>query len=884
MRRGGIKPASSSKVIASLGAISVSLAAAVPVYAQSAEDSGDTEQSQESEIVVTGSFIKRDAADSSLPIAVLDRGELESIGIINAVDYVKSATINTGSEFNADIFSQGGSTGTAQYNLRGLGLGSTLVLVNGRRAVLSGVTANNALQFIDINTLMPQIAIERVEILKEGASSLYGSDAVAGVVNNITRDDFVGGEVFFDYRDGQGSQRNIQVDAIAGFELGANTNLVLSASYVDQSRLLASDRPFAEVSSGVGSPGAFFPLAASGAPVGGPQSDPLCGVVAGTPSSFPGGPGVCNFDLAPFTDLVSDDERFLAMATLRHELASGTELFLDVNYSHRRTFRTGAPSFPGLRPLFVPLDHPRIGDAPVFAVPSPPLAQLRFFGRPLGFGFDPVNSVFEDDLFRISGGVKGDFSDNWSYDFALTYGVNDGFESTRNDVLFQELQDAITSGAFNPFATALDGTAPNSQAVIDSFRADADTDTKSRLFVAEGLVSGDVFEMGGGSAGVAIGAQYRRTSRVFDPNDLANAERFYFIIGAADSAGSQEAYAVFAEALFPFTDWLEVQTALRYEEYDTASVGGSLDPKISVLIRPNEAISLRGSFSTAFRAPQIPQLNEQTISTGGVFDPIAGQVLFPPVRSVGNPNLLPEEANTYNLGATFKPLSGLSFEVDYWRFEYDNLITAENPTAVVIADPFGPQVLRSAGNVLQEVTVNLINAPSLETDGLDFALRYETSLGDSSDTIGLYATATHILNYDLVAAAGQASQDLAGFRNFGNIGTATPRWRANATGFLNVSGQNLSITGRYIDSFTNDTGNNPGETIDDWFTVDAQLTLDLQELGMSKGGIRPTLAIGAINIFNEDPPFADTANAFNIATKVHDPRGRILYVRAGIAF
>lgn len=855
-----------------------------PLHAQEQPSEEATEGEEEKVIVVTGSFIRRDATDSPSPISILGRESLEQVGIVNAVDYVKTATINTGSEFNADIFSQGGSTGTAQYNLRGLGLGSTLVLVNGRRGVLSGVTANNALQFVDINILMPQIMIDRVEILKDGASTLYGSDAVAGVVNNITRDKFTGAEIFVDYRNGQADQRTVQVDAIAGFEIGESTNLVIGASYVDQSRLLASDRSFATVTSGVGSPGAFFPLAASGAPVGGPQSDPLCGVVGGIPSSFPGGPGVCNFDLAPFTDLVSDDERFLAMVTLRHETEGGTELFLDLNYSHRRTFRTGAPSFPGLRPLFVPLTHPRIGDAPTFAVPSPPLAQLRFFGRPLGTGFDPINSVFEDDLFRVVAGVRGEFNDKWNYDFAITYGENDGLESTRNDVLFDELQAAITSGDFNPFGTALNGVAPNSQAVIDTFRADADINTKSRIFVAEGVVSGDIFELPGGSAGIAIGAQYRRLSRDYDPNDLLNAERFYFVIGGADSSGSQQAYSVFAEAIFPITDWLEVQTAIRYEEYDIDSVGGSVDPKIAVLVRPSDSISLRASFSTAFRAPQLPQLNEQTVSTGGVFDPIAGAVLFPPVRSIGNPDLLPEEANTYNMGATFNPVPGLTFELDYWRFEYDNLITAENATAVVAADPFGPQVIRSAGNVLQEVSVNLINAPSLETDGLDFSLRYKTNLGDSDNTIGLFATATHILSYDLLTAPGGAVQELAGFRNFSNIGTATPRWRANATGSLNIAGQNLAITGRYISSFTNDTGSTPGDRIDDWFTVDAQLTLDLQKFGLGSDNVRPTLAIGAINLFNQQPPFADTTNAFPIATKVHDPRGRTLYVRAGIAF
>ena len=223
-------------------------------FAQSAEN---TENSEIDEIVVTGSYIKRDPSNSASPLAIIDRETFEDLGIANPIDFVRFLTINTGSEFNPDIFTVGGTAGTSQYNLRGLGLGSTLTLLNGRRAVGAGSNAS----FVDINTLMPQIAVERVEILKDGASSLYGSDAVAGVVNHITRDDFVGAEVVFDYRNGQGSQETFQGDAIFGGEFGPNdTNVVLSLSYVNQSRLLASDQDFATVSSGVGSPGSFFLL------------------------------------------------------------------------------------------------------------------------------------------------------------------------------------------------------------------------------------------------------------------------------------------------------------------------------------------------------------------------------------------------------------------------------------------------------------------------------------------------------------------------------------------------------------------------------------------------------------------------------------------------
>ena len=873
------KAMSSTAALVVLGAIEP-----LPALAQEATD----EPSVQETVVVTGSFLRRDASDSASPLSIVGRESLEDQGVANPIDFVKFLTINNGSDFNADLFAAGGQAGTAQYNLRGLGLASTLVLLNGRRTTLSGADGNENLSFVDVNTLLPNIMIERVEILKDGASSLYGSDAVAGVVNHITRDRHVGGDIVVDYRRGQGDQETYQVDALYGWDLG-RTNLVLAASYVDQGALLASELDFATVSSGVGSPGAFFPLAASGAPVGGPRSDPLCGVVAGTPSSFPGGPGVCSFDLAPFTDVVTDDDRFLAMLSVRHDLDNGTELFADFNYSTRETERNGAPSFPGLRTITVPLDHPRIGDAPTFGVPSPPLAQLRYFGRPLGTGFEPRQSILEDDYARVSAGLRGDWGEVWSYEAAITYGTNDFTSTSRSDVLFDELQAAINSGAFNPFATALNGVAPNDPAVIESFRADLVEDVESSVFTLDGVLTRDLFEMAGGTVGLALGAQYRANDRTVDRNDLANAERFFFLVGGPDTDGDIGAYAAFAEIALPVTDWMEIQAALRYESYDNDAIGDSVDPKVAVLIRPNDILSFRGSYSTAFRAPQVGQIADETVSVGAVFDPVPGAVVFAPVRTTGNPDLEPEQAETLNLGFTLQPNDALTFSADYWSFEYEDLITTESASGIVaaaLANPAGdPRVIRSAGGTLQEVRRSLVNAPSLETDGLDFMVRLDTQIPNLDVDFSIIANATHILTYELVFAPGQPAQDLSGSRNYTNSGFANPDWRGNVTIAAEKGPIRGTLTSRYIGEFTNDSGANPGETIDSWTIYDGQVTLNLADTGLGDfDRVRPFITLGATNIFNEEPPFADTSNAFPIATRVHDPRGRTVYVRLGTRF
>lgn len=848
------------------------------------------------EVIVTGSYIKRDPSKSASPLSIIDRETFEELGIANPIDFVRFLTINTGSEFNPDIFTVGGTAGTAQYNLRGLGLGSTLVLLNGRRAVGAGSNAS----FVDINTLLPQIAVDRVEILKDGASSLYGSDAVAGVVNHITRDDFVGGEVVFDYRNGQGSQETFQGDAIFGGEFGPkDTNVVLSLSYVNQSRLLASDQDFATVSSGIGSPGSFFLLDAAGAVLPQapfPLADPNCVAGGGIPAFDPNTLiGTCNFDLSPFTDLQTDDERFLAMLTVRHELNEDHEFFLDLNYSHRETLRSGAPSFPGLRLITVPLDHPNIADAPtLFGAPAtavPGIDSLRFFGRPLGNGFDPVDSVLTDDYYRVSGGFRGDLNETWSYEAAVTYSRDDFLDSTRSDVLADALQGAINDGTFNPFGSALTGAAPNDPAVIDSFRANNEREVDAELFTLDGVVSGqfDNLNLGGGPIGVAVGGQYRKNSRKSDSNDLSNANAFFFTVGQGDSDASQDVVAAFVETILPITENIEIQGALRYE--DIEGIGDSIDPKIAILVEPIDQVALRASYSTSFRAPTVAQLFEESVGVGPIFDPLSpagAGVVFVPNRFTGDPDLEPEEAENFNIGGTWKPTSNLTFNVDYWNFDYDNLITNASTQGIVLANAANPalfadQIIRTNG-FLEEVAGGSINAPSLETDGFDFGVNFQSSIPDTDFDWGINAEATYINSYDIQETVDGPVIDAAGSRNRTNIGAATPEWRGNATLLVSNSFAKASVTARYIDSFINDEGANPGETVDDFITVDGQVAFNIPLFNLGSKEVEPTITIGATNIFDEDPPFADTANAFPFATRVHDPRGRVFYVRTGLKF
>jgi len=191
------------------------------------------------EVVVTGSYLKGSATDGASPVEIIGRDTIEDLGAVTMADITKNISVNSGSENQADSFTSGSTQGTSNINLRGLGLSSTLVLVDGRRNTVAAATANDGSVFVDTNSI-PVIAVKRVEVLKEGAASIYGSDAVAGVVNYILRRDFTGLEFDVSKQEADlGKQTDNTVGMIWGKEYG-DTNVVLSYSVLNRSPLAGS--------------------------------------------------------------------------------------------------------------------------------------------------------------------------------------------------------------------------------------------------------------------------------------------------------------------------------------------------------------------------------------------------------------------------------------------------------------------------------------------------------------------------------------------------------------------------------------------------------------------------------------------------------------------
>jgi len=893
-----------SASIVALAALAVTLPAAAQ---ETVPEAPEGERTLE-RVVVTGSLIRRKSqADLASPLETVTNVDIGNIGAQNLADLTQTLTINTGAQNNPDAFTQGGTTGTSNINLRGLGVGSTLVLLNGRRQTLSAAPTNDGINFVDTASLVPLIAIQRVEILKDGASTLYGSDAVAGVANFITREDYDGILVSGDYSNhlSQGEYEEYNIQALVGKTFG-DFSFIAAASYLDRTALTTSERRLSrpqDDTSNLGNPGAFFGV--PGFPATAPILDPGCAAAGGIPniiSATPAGVpdvGLCGFDFGEFFNLVPEEDRFTGFISGKYELNDTTTLRAEFGYADNNAERGNSPTFPFLQTgvSIVPAFNPNN----IFG------ANVVFFGRASGVDGEVSPSTNDSETWRFSTSLDGSFDTsflkNGNYTLSLTHAENDFVNRTEDTVTDRfacALRGFNASPAFNaatglnctagnPFLTANGSTIPGDGTFFNPFSTSigtgqntdlldfvvqtAQSNREAELTVVEGIIGGDVFELPAGPLSIALGAQYRNQdiSATFD--DITQNDGFAFLIGEQAFNGGQDVFALFGEAAIPLTSWADLQVAVRYEDYGGA-IGSTVDPKVALLVRPTEQISLRGSFSTSFRAPTSFQTQGQSTTLQQVADPIVGGNAFVAVRAVGNPDLAPEDSTAFNIGATWEPLSGLQFNVDYFNFDFEDAVIQTAPQAIVNADPNGPNVIRSPAGTIVQVNNSFVNAASIQTSGIDFSVRWAIDTGFGTLTPSFIGT--YVLEYDLDdPLAGEV--DGAGNRNFTNFGSPTPELRFNAGLEYTYGPHSLNLFGRYIDSYTDDQND---LRVDEDFRLDVQYGVNINEFFNREQAARFT--VGVRNAFGARPPSVFTNGGFD--SRVGDPRGALLTVGLDVEF
>lgn len=841
-------------------------------------------------IQITGSYIKRTSADAAEPVQVLDHNFIQSTGATTISELIGKLAISSGAENQADSFSQASTQGTGNVNLRGLGLSSTLVLINGRRQTMSSAITNDGSVFVDTSHI-PIDAVEQIEVLKEGAASTYGSDAIAGVVNFILRKDFEGLEISAGVsKVTDGDQQDSEVGFLWGAEFD-DTYVTISGHYLDRTPLTIADRPeLGDIA--FSSLGNSFLLLGNSEVADGPYAgsygafenvpDPTClddslGLIV--PQAYG---SRCGFNYGPIYNLVNTETQAQLYSNISHDFDNGNELYIDLSWSSNEVKdNPQSPSYPDLT-------FPYIGPD---SAGNPFGVGLVWLGRPLGADHDPALAPRENDTLRASVNLKGSFDNDWGWDTALTYSTNT-YTQFQQDQLKSRLLAAFAgvggpnnNELFNPFDRS-----SLSQSVIDDFTHMTETEKTTSLIVADAVIDGELFELPAGKVGFAAGVQVRNESFKVETDDVFEIKfddtgkpipvDLIFLQGLSEVDVDRTSFAMFAESVIPATENIEVKTALRYEKLENES---SFDPKIAVRWQMSEQWIMRASASTAFREASLSQKNASsaviTSITDYELDGTQKSSAFVGVIATGNDDLKPEQSENYNLGLIYKPTSDLDFKLDYWQIDYTDLITVENAQGKLIDDPNGEDIIRTDAGFLQSVKVDYFNSSAVNVEGVDFESTWRIS-----KQFNVALNASHFISYQITKENGEVVE-AAGSFNTDNFARSLPKTKGTMN--LNWVGdhQRASLNVNYISSY--ETGVDVSALPDESSTIDAFTTVDAQY--SSNWGLLEdsdiTLTFGVKNLTDELPPRAYIAvGSLTYDPKQHNPLGRVVYAKFNLSF
>ena len=326
--------------------------------------------------------------------------------------------------------------------------------------------------------------------------------------------------------------------------------------------------------------------------------------------------------------------------------------------------------------------------------------------------------------------------------------------------------------------------------------------------------------------------------------------------------------AGYGEVWLPLSEHLEITGALRYEDY-RGGVRDTLDPKITILVRATDAVSIRGSYSTSFRAPSPFQTRGAQTNFTNIVDH-DGSRTFAGRRTQGDPNLQPETSSAFNAGITWQDAGNWTFNADYWRYSFKDVLRKENAQAIVNADPFDPRIERTPAGTIAIVNVAFINADRIETSGID--LSANAVLDTRSGTIEAWAEATWLLEYDVTNAG--VAVDALGKLNRANLGAPNQQIRTAAGASWSRNAMRFTGLLRHVGGYEDDAGG----SIDSFTTLDANVTWMLGERFGDR--LDASVTLGAANLLGEDPPFVNIAGSYD--PRSSDPRGRRLFVSFGL--
>ena len=950
-------------------------------------------------IVVTGSILRRAVdAETPSPVTTVTTESLDQRGVSTIQDGLQQLAANNGPALTNSFSANGAfAAGASAISLRGLSTNSSLVIFDGLRAAYYPLADDGSRNFVDLNTI-PDDVVEKFDVVRDGASSTYGADAIAGVVNIITKRQFkgLGGRVEGGISErGDAGQYRISLTAGKGDIEEDGFNAYVSGYYYKSNGLKNSDRPYPfnsddqrqicfegtcgpnNVVNGSAGDGSFALSTAANylvrpgtanangtftaAPGSTFQNLGGCGV--GTPytltaaerASAPVAPAsVCQYDYTNLYGTISPEiERFGASGKVTVKLGDTGEAYLQVNFMQSQVGYDGFPasnfanantgiisprfststafnganapgSFVGFLPIYVCPQRVNCATSPNRVLnPNNPFAALGQSARIIGRDMtgEVTRNETRNRAYRAAAGIRGNITENLTYDVAATVMHTDLRRTTDGYVYIQHLLDVINDGTFNfvnPQATP--------QSVRDYLTPVNVTNASSDLAQVQATFGTTLAELPGGPLQVGFGGTvfYEAVDAPSANDDYNGPTQRYFTLNAFGTKGNRTVSAAFAEIEAPILDQVSINASGRYDHYSTGQ--SAFSPKVGVKFTPIREVIVRGTWSKGFRIPSFAEANALP-TTGFVTNNVSlfNNTYLAPygcttatfstcptyIRSgsygqttLASPNLEPEKSRSYTAGIFVEPIRNVSFSVDYYNIKKTGAITSpSNAPALqayytgqpipagytVIADAPDPNFPLARPRVAF-VQAQLVNADTVSVQGLDFGANVKLNL---TDTIKFSSTldASYILKLETQFVDGTIERYDGTLGNFNlTAGSGTPKWHGTWRNTIEAGKVALTGTANFFGGYDlsaqdqgtayNDCGLSSGYTpcrVPNYVTVDFNLAFKVNE--------DFTFYMNMLNAFDNLPPIDAVTYGAHLYNPVQGGNGILgRYFKAGAKF
>lgn len=802
---------------------------------------------------VTGSLLRTSDKVGNTEVQTITPKEIQQSGYTTVADFLRGTSANSGSSWGQTTMNSS-AQGGGGIALRGLSEKYTLVLVDGQRVANYGKAVNFTDTFFDVNSI-PLNMIDHIDIVKTGAVSVYGSDAIAGVVNIITKKDFQGLQI-----DGQLGKAQHPGDAQGNFSVlggigdlnGDRFNVTAAASYYRDTGSSLGDRDMTANQDFSQFPGGLAgPL--------GPNQQSYWTTADGTNMALspcpPGsvsanGASTCKSNPASTTSLVPAITRLNAKVRGTFKVNDDVQAYADLWVSRNETVQNEGPAVLSSQTNAF---NPATGSALPLSRTVSGTNPYNPFGVPTLINYTFPNTVSADTVstfWRAMTGVKGSFTTAkfGDWDWSADYGHSQSTVDTTygNALNVAGVENILQNGVFNfsnPSATpnGLNGVFQNDyeQAIskLDSVTAKTST--------------GNLFNLPGGPVGVGFGTEFRHESNLINSRtDSALGITAPANVQTVD--GERNVAAVYYQVDIPIIHNLTFTQAGRYDHY--SDFGGAFSPSFALRFQPVKMLTTYASYSRGFRAPTLVENSQATyLAHQNLVDPNdpSGTPTkhFTTEQVNGNPALQPEHTKNYNIGFELSPDSSTDIGAAFYKIHIDGVIGTNDPNAVMDANN-PSNVIRNPDGTVAYIKEQFVNLGSLDTDGFD--MNFRKSVGTKYGTFTLAGDWAYVWHFKL-NSPGAPTQDFAG-NNLALLqpfGASNPRWKGNTSLSWDYRKLTTTLTWQYTGPYTNAVASEFG----DGGTLSVASYSQFNLMATYRGFKNWTIYGGINNIFDRKPPF-----------------------------